>query len=398
MLHILWLILKMILILLGVLLGLVLLLVLLLLFCPVRYRGRGRKDGEWKDAEGELGVSWLFRGISVTASRKNGENRVYVRVLGISVEKLKAWLEKRKEKKRKKAAEKKAVEKPDRDRTHKKALSGEGSSRNSIEEVSEEEGAFLEEPPEPEKIPESEENLGPEETPGLEEISESEETPGPEETPESEETPGLEKIPESEKNPGPEETPESEKIPEPMEIPEQEGASAEEASFGEDRVPERETAKKKGLFWRISEKLSEIRDKIKNIRLTFNRIHDKIDWWKNYIHHPRVKAAASLVWRYAKGLLKHILPTKVWGKVTFGFSDPSVTGRVLGLLGMSFPLHKNCVAVTPRFDGETILEGEICLKGRIYGIVLLKAAVVIYFNKNVKYAIKRAKHGKHKED
>lgn len=333
MLHILWLILKMILILLGVLLGLVLLLVLLLLFCPVRYRGRGRKDGEWKDAEGELGVSWLFRGISVTASRKNGENRVYVRVLGISVEKLKAWLEKRKEKKRKKA-----VEKPDRERTHKEALSGEGSSRNSIEEVSEEEGAFLEEPPEPEKIPE------------------------------------------------------------PMEIPEQEGASAEEASFGEDRVPERETAKKKGLFRRISEKLSEIRDKIKNIRLTFNRIHDKIDWWKNYIHHPRVKAAASLVWRYAKGLLKHILPTKVWGKVTFGFSDPSVTGRVLGLLGMSFPLHKNCVAVTPRFDGETILEGEICLKGRIYGIVLLKAAVVIYFNKNVKYAIKRAKHGKHKED
>lgn len=368
MLHILWLILKMILILLGVLLGLVLLLVLLLLFCPVRYRGRGRKDGEWKDAEGELGVSWLFRGISVTASRKNGENRVYVRVLGISVEKLKAWLEKRKEKKRKKAAEKKAVEKPDRDRTHKKALSGEGSSRNSIEEVSEEEGAFLEEPPEPEKIPESEE------------------TPEPEE------------IPESEKNPGPEETSESEKTPEPMEIPEQEGASAEEASSGEDRVPERETAKKKGLFRRISEKLSEIRDKIKNIRLTFNRIHDKIDWWKNYIHHPRVKAAASLVRRHAKGLLKHILPTKVWGKVTFGFSDPSVTGRVLGLLGMSFPLHKNCVAVSPRFDGETILEGEICLKGRIYGIVLLKAAVVIYFNKNVKYAIKRAKHGKHKED
>ena len=316
MLHILWLILKMILILLGVLLGLVLLLVLLLLFCPVRYRGRGRKDGEWKDAEGELGVSWLFRGISVTASRKNGENRVYVRVLGI----------------------------------HKEALSGEGSSRNSIEEVSEEEGAFLEEPPEPEETPESEEN------PGLEETFESEKSP------------------------------------------KQEGASAEEASSGEDRVPERETAKKKGLFRRISEKLSEIRDKIKNIRLTFNRIHDKIDWWKNYIHHPRVKAAASLVWRYAKGLLKHILPTKVWGKVTFGFSDPSVTGRVLGLLGMSFPLHKNCVAVTPRFDGETILEGEICLKGRIYGIVLLKAAVVIYFNKNVKYAIKRAKHGKHKED
>lgn len=306
MLHILWLILKIILILLGTLLGLVLFLVLLLLFCPVRYEGQGSKEGEWKNARGWLRISWLFRGISVTAFRKNGENGVCVRILGISVKKPPA----------------------------KKSSRGDTEEALEEEDTFEEETAFFEETSEPEEI-----------------LSE--------------------------------------------------GAPAKElkkSSSVEERIPEAETVNKKGLFQRISEKLSEIRDKIKNIRLTFRNIHDKIDWWKKYIHHPKVKAAISLVWRYAKGLLTHILPTKVWGNVTFGFSDPSLTGRALGLLGMSFPLHKNCVAVTPRFDGENILEGEIHFKGRIYGIVLLKAAVVIYFNKNVKYAMKRAKYGKHKED
>ena len=310
MLHILWLILKMILILLGTLLGLVLFLVLLLLFCPVRYEGQGSKENEWKNARGWLRISWLFRGISVTAFRKNGENGVGVRILGISVKKPPA------------------------------KKSSRGDAEEAFEEALEEEDTFEEE------------------TAFLEETSEPEEIL-------SEGAPAKE----PEKNPSVEE-----------------------------RIPEAETANKKGLFKRISDKLSEIREKIKNIRLTFHNIHDKIDWWKKYIHHPKVKAAISLVWSYAKGLLKHILPTKVWGNVTFGFSDPSLTGRALGLLGMSFPLHKNCVAVTPRFDGENILEGEIHFKGRIYGIVLLKAAVVIYFNKNVKYAMKRAKYGKHKED
>lgn len=314
MLHILWLILKMILILLGVFLGVVLLLLLLLLFCPVRYQGQGKKDGEWKEAEGQVGISWLFRGICVTATRKNGESGISVRVLGISVEKFKAWIEKRKEKKQKKAGQKNI---------------GENQARENIRT---EEGS-------------------------------------------------MKKIPRTDTE----------------EVFEEEDFFEEDSAFPEN-TPKLEADKNKGLFRRISEKLAEIPGKIKNIRLTFNRIHGKIDWWKRYIHHPKVKAAASLVWSYAKGLLRHILPTKVWGNVIFGFSDPSVTGRVLGLVGMSFPLHKNRVAVHPRFNGENILEGEICFKGRIYGIVLLKAAVVIYFNKNVKYAIKRAKHGKHKED
>lgn len=47
------------------------------------------------------------------------------------------------------------------------------------------------------------------------------------------------------------------------------------------------------------------------------------------------------------------------------------------------------------FEEMNQLTGNVFLKGRIYGIVLIKAAIEIYFNKNIKYVINRWKH---KED
>lgn len=338
MLHILWLIVKFILILLGILLGLVLLLVLLVLFCPVSYRAHGYKgDGDWKKAEVWARVSWLFHGISVTVYRRDGTNGFSVKVLGISMEKVMSRFRHRKEKK---------SERKSRVETEKK-IEGKNSEKEFPTEF-ETGGETVKE-----EI-------------GKNDISKEENA--------KEDTVKVRSV--KEKNSGGEFLSES----------------AEEKTWQEDFT------ENKGLFRRISEKLSEIRIKTESIKAAFHNSRNKIEWMNSYIHHPKVKAAASLVWKNAKGLLKHILPTKVWGNVTFGFSDPSITGQVLGLLGMSFPLHKNCVAVTPIFGGETVLEGEINLKGRIYGIVPVKAAIVIYFNKNVKYAVKRAKHRKHKED
>ena len=66
------------------------------------------------------------------------------------------------------------------------------------------------------------------------------------------------------------------------------------------------------------------------------------------------------------------------------------------MLGMSIPLHKNCIQVSPAFENEeSFLEGEINMKGRIYGIVLLRTGIRIYFNKNIKHIINQWKH---KED
>ena len=173
------------------------------------------------------------------------------------------------------------------------------------------------------------------------------------------------------------------------------------------------SASKSGLITRIWEILSKIIrfpgnlwnkvisiikgiiEKIKNIKKTISGITDKLGWWKEFLTNERTKAAISLIWKDAKGLLHHVLPTKLEGDVTFGCDDPAITGTVLAVLGMTFPFHKNRIHVNPLFDGENQLTGNVFLKGRIYGIVLIKAAIEIYFNKNIKYVINRWKH---KED
>lgn len=184
---------------------------------------------------------------------------------------------------------------------------------------------------------------------------------------------------------------------------EREEASVKEDSFLGEKASARknqekhkediEEEKKAGLLKRIVGKIKSIPSKIRKIRLTIKRTCVKIEWWKEFFSNPRIKEAISFCWKDIKKLLHHILPTKVEGKVTFGCEDPSLTGGIVAFLGMSIPFHKNCIQVTPLFQSDrNILEGNVKMKGRIYGIVLLKTAAEIYFNKNIKYMINRWKH------
>lgn len=363
MLHILWLVIKFILIVLGILLGLVLLAVALLLFCPVRYRASAVKEGiEWKLVKANAAVSWLFGGIAAHLQFEQGEMHTSIRILGISMDK---FLEKR----MKKAAASEASRQPDTEsKIGAKKKTSKGAENESRPPLSGDIEISHEMQNRSETIEPDAEPQNPSQT--IEPHSESEE---PVRT-------DILLLSEDETS--------------------DEGAehnSRPKRSIGE-------------LIRSILEKLRQILiapfrllralaaipgrivQKIRNIALTFRGIYAKIDWWKQFVNHPRTQEAISLVWNHAKGLVKHVLPTKIEGKVTFGSEDPAVTGTVLAILGMSFPLHKNRIAVNPLFDGENVLEGEIRLKGRIYGWVLLKAAVTIYFNKNVKYVINRWKH------
>lgn len=170
--------------------------------------------------------------------------------------------------------------------------------------------------------------------------------------------------------------------------------AAKEKEEKREEIQESEPEKKKpGLLKGFMEKIKSIPAKIRKIRLTIKRTCVKIEWWKGFFSNPRIKEAISFCWKDVKKLIRHILPVKVEGNVTFGFEDPSITGRIVALLGMSIPFHKNRIQVMPLFQTDrNILEGNIKMKGRIYGVVLVKTAAEIYFNKNVKYMINRWKH------
>ena len=158
-----------------------------------------------------------------------------------------------------------------------------------------------------------------------------------------------------------------------------------------EEVSEQKTFFIKRIYDRIRNIFKGIRTKLQNIRRTLKKVKNNLSWWKSFLEHPRVKAARTLVWKHAKFLLKHIFPTKIEGQVAFSFEDPALTGTALAVLGMTIPFHKNCVQINPRIGGENYLQGNIRAKGRIYGFVFLRAALIIYFDKNIKYVIKRWK-------
>ena len=141
----------------------------------------------------------------------------------------------------------------------------------------------------------------------------------------------------------------------------------------------------------IQSKRKRIWDRIHHIRATLGRVGTQITWWRDFLEHPKVQAGISLVWTHAKFLIRHVLPTRMDGEITFSTEDPSITGAILAVLGMTIPFHKNCVGVRPLFSGENYCQGNVRINGRIYGIVFVRAAVSIYFNKNIKYVIKRWK-------
>ena len=379
MLHILWILIKFILIILGILLGLALLAVLLLLFCPVRYQARAVKEtGSFKETELEARITWLFHVIGVRFCFHNGEGKLVVLFFGVSLETIKGWLKKLKGGRRKNSVSQTSRSKAKKRK--KKSAQTKGISQENRT-----------------KKPDVKEASG--------EESNVSNAVAEEKTKQMAES----RI-ETEKKASQPEAHAAENF--------QDHAPKTEAVLLENNTAEPQeenikSASKSGLITRIWEILSKIIrfpgnlwnkvisiikgiiEKIKNIKKTISGITDKLGWWKEFLTNERTKAAISLIWKDAKGLLHHVLPTKLEGDVTFGCDDPAITGTVLAVLGMTFPFHKNRIHVNPLFDGENQLTGNVFLKGRIYGIVLIKAAIEIYFNKNIKYVINRWKH---KED
>ena len=344
MLHILWLIIKWILILLGILIGLIFLILLLLLFCPIRYRGKLKKDrtDSLREIHATGEVSWLLHIISAQVFWEQGVLKTKICFLGIPLEKLKNLFRKKREPRAlSNSGNQNAKKQTESSRSHEKTSKSEQQNDAAELQMSEPQEDTVED---------------------INEISE--------------------KV-----------------IMEPISI-------SEEISEDEKKLRTKIADLILNIVGKIKTAVGKliriihnflgipkrILKKIQSLALTIRNFCDKINWWKEFLDHPRIKEALSFLWKNAKKLIYHVLPTRITGKITFGNEDPAVTGMVLAVLGMTIPFHKNKIEAAPLFDNENVLEGEIMLKGRIYGIVVLTTAAKLYFNKNIKYVIHRWRH------
>lgn len=128
-----------------------------------------------------------------------------------------------------------------------------------------------------------------------------------------------------------------------------------------------------------------------DFRLTLEKICDKIKKAKKLLKSEQMKRTKTWMFKEIKALIFHIKPKKLQGNIRFGMEDPCLTGEILAVAGVFYPLYGEYFTIEPFFE-EQILEGEVFFRGRIYGIYFALLAWRIFQNRDLRFIIKKFKY------
>lgn len=327
---------------LGIILLVLLVIVFSVLFVPVRYRLEGEKTSPgWSEANGKVKVSWLLHLLHLRIQYQEKELDWECYLFGVPLKKAGAAVREWKKKRRKK----KVQEQKER---RKKAVQqkNEPEKRTAAKKKGQEKPLQIEEKTR---------------TAAKEQKSTEKQT-----------------NPEKSKTAAPE-------------------AKKTEIETAERKQQEKEKVSDKlSRFWNRCKKIvgsilefpGKLKKKLTNIRLTFRGFYDKIKRWRTLWNEESTLAALHFLTEKGRKLIRHVLPRKIRGSITFGCEDPALTGQILGAVAIAYPLYGKGVAVYPRFE-EKILEGQLQMKGRIVVACLLWQAWKIYRNPDVRKTLKK---------
>ena len=327
---------------LGIILLVLLVIVFSVLFVPVRYRLEGEKSSPgWSEANGKVKVSWLLHLLHLRIQYQEKELDWECYLFGVPLKKAGAAVREWKKKRRKK----KVQEQKER---RKKAVQqkNEPEKRTAAKKKGQEKPLQIEEKTR---------------TAAKEQKSTEKQT-----------------NPEKSKTTAPE-------------------AKKTEIETAERKQQEKEKVSDKlSRFWNRCKKIvgsilefpGKLKKKLTNIRLTFRGFYDKIKQWRTLWNEESTLAALHFLTEKGRKLIRHVLPRKIRGSITFGCEDPALTGQILGAVAIAYPLYGKGVAVYPRFE-EKILEGQLQMKGRIVVACLLCQAWKIYRNPDVRKTLKK---------
>lgn len=138
-------------------------------------------------------------------------------------------------------------------------------------------------------------------------------------------------------------------------------------------------------------KIEQITEKIKCTYHKFcdkiNEITEKKDKISDFLTDETHKKAFLKLKNEAFHLLKKLKPKKIQGEITFGFEDPSLTGRLLAWISMIYPWIGEHTDITPDFEHRT-LSGDLSIRGRLYVITPVVTAIRLILSKAVRRSFK----------
>lgn len=150
------------------------------------------------------------------------------------------------------------------------------------------------------------------------------------------------------------------------------------------------------FFEKIKSKIEKIRNTISSIVQKIRRLLHQKDELFGILGKPETKRAIVFVWQKLKQLLRHILPRKIKGYIAYGADNPATTGQVIGVISVLYAKTGKLLELRPNFE-EKQLEADVELKGRMQIFTLLLIAGKVYFNKELRQAVKEIKNIKEPE-
>lgn len=147
---------------------------------------------------------------------------------------------------------------------------------------------------------------------------------------------------------------------------------------------------KKGFRERIVEFFRLLHRKLKNIQYTIRGFCDKIKqiveniaYYKETLEREESKKAFLCCKKQLFQIWRNIRPGKLKITMEIGFDDPAATGQFVALYSMFYPWIYHTVTLEPDFENP-VLKGTFFCRGRITVFVLLRAAWILYFDKNIR--------------
>ena len=126
--------------------------------------------------------------------------------------------------------------------------------------------------------------------------------------------------------------------------------------------------------------------KILGIYDTIKDVINNIEYYLNLLERDDVLRAITLSKKHLWKLLYSIRPRKFNVKIHLGMEDPETLGKILSYYSAFYPIYTDHIVMCPEFN-QSVFEGNLFVKGKITGFVILRTAWVLYFNQDIRRTI-----------
>lgn len=154
-------------------------------------------------------------------------------------------------------------------------------------------------------------------------------------------------------------------------------------------------AKKSGVqlwFFKLKERalrfLSKLKFFYRRICDTLKTAKEKKEEIHAWVSNKDNQKTVKLLFKQTKKLIRHILPRRGKGNITFGFDDPYYTGQVLMYASVIYPFCHKHLNLYPVFD-RAVFTAEGNFRGRIRLGTILLIGIRMLLNKNFRILLKK---------